>query len=165
MTKQSKHERESSNAEVVTCTGAHAGVLSALHGASFDEAWSAPSFKELLEMAGVFGLVVLIGDNPLGFILTRQAQDEGEIITLGVDPDHRRQGLARLLVRAAESKLVNAGGRAMFLEVAENNQTARALYEALGYQEVGRREGYYRIRDRSIDALILKVTLSTDPLP
>ena len=165
MTKHPNREDATSNVEVIACTSVHADVLAGLHGTCFDKTWSASTFTKLLDMAGAFGFIALIDDEPVGFILTRQAQDEGEIITLGVTPDHHREGLARTLVRVAESNIINAGGCAMFLEVAAINQPARALYKVLGYQEVSRREGYYRSQGRSTDALILKITLNADRRP
>lgn len=52
-------------------------------------------------MPGGFDFIARLADQPAGFIMARQAQDEDEIIFLGVLPDHRRHGLARTLVRAA----------------------------------------------------------------
>ena len=42
----------------------------------------------------------------------------------------------------------------------EDNDRARAFYRRAGYQEIGRRRGYYRIRGRSIDALVMQRELS-----
>ena len=163
MTKRPNRDDGLPSVEVASCTIAHAEVLARLHGACFDEPWSASSFIELLIMAGAFGFIALIEDEPVGFILARQADGEGEIVTLGVEPNYRRAGLARTLVRIAESKINSAGGCAMFLEVAATNQPAQSLYRGLGYQEVGRREGYYQSQGRATDALILKATLVDRP--
>lgn len=147
------------NIDIVICTEAHADVLAGMHEHCFDQSWPTPSFIELLSMPGSFAFIACVDDEPMGFIFARQIEDEGEIITLGVLPNHRRQGLARTLVRLAESHLKKADGQTMFLEVAENNQAARKLYEQLGYQEVGRRERYYKTEDGTVDALILKTKL------
>lgn len=47
----------------------------------------------------------------------------------------------------------------MLLEVREDNDRARSFYRRAGYQEIGRRRGYYRIRGRSIDAIVMERAL------
>ena len=74
---------------------------------------------------------------------------------MGVSPTRRRRGLggtllARVLARAA----------AVFLEVAEDNRAARALYRGAGLRLVGRRAGYYRRRGGpAATALVLRLEL------
>lgn len=148
------------NVEIVMCAPAHADVLAGMHENCFETSWGTPSFIDLFSMPGSYGFIALIEDDPAGFIVARHTQEEGEIITLGVLPNHRRQGLAQTLIRLAESHLKSAGGKMMFLEVAANNQAAKSLYEQLGYQEVGRREQYYKTENGLIDALILKITFT-----
>ena len=70
-------------------------------------------------------------------------------------PDTRRGGIGRALVQKVISALTERGARQIYLEVRESNAGARAMYGALGFQEVGRRRGYYR---RPIeDAIVLRV--------
>ncbi|MGY8990138.1 MAG: GNAT family N-acetyltransferase [Rhodospirillales bacterium] len=152
----SAHHQNLTDLEIVSCTPVHADVLAGLHGACFEKPWDTPSFKTFLEMPGGFGFVARLHEQPVGFILAQIAQDEGEIISLGVLSNHRRRGFAEALVKAAESHLVKCEGQAMFLEVAESNLAAKSLYEALGYRTVGRREGYYKLQEGPVDALVLK---------
>ncbi len=84
-----------------------------------------------------------VAEEGAGFILWRMVADEGEILTLAVDPDFRRQGLGRQLVNAVltqakEKKLVR-----FFLEVEEKNHAALALYKSLGFAAINRRVDYY----------------------
>jgi ribosomal-protein-alanine N-acetyltransferase len=75
-----------------------------------------------------------------GFLVARRiAPREYEILNLAVAPEYRRQGIARRLVEA----FLHASPNTFFLEVRESNQAARAFYNYLGFQEVGRRSGYY----------------------
>ncbi|MOA65737.1 ribosomal-protein-alanine N-acetyltransferase [compost metagenome] len=46
-----------------------------------------------------------------------------------------------------------------FLEVRESNQSAYRLYERYGFNEVGRRRGYYPAVDGREDALVMACTL------
>lgn len=126
-----------------------AAVLAALHAEAFagqsQELWSEQSLRELLAMPGALALIALQGgDQPVGFILLRLAADEAEIITLAVQPQLRRQGVARRLLTVGLAKVIGRGAQQCFLEVADTNVAARALYESAGFAEVGRRPGYYR---------------------
>jgi len=119
---------------------ADAPALAAQHAAAFaaGERWGADAIRLMLEMAGGFGLCV-----PEGFVLARVAADEAEILTLAVVPEARRQGVGAGLLAGAMAAAAARGAAAMFLEVAEGNAAARALYAAAGFAEVGRRRGYY----------------------
>ncbi|NNF24543.1 MAG: GNAT family N-acetyltransferase [Rhodobacteraceae bacterium] len=100
--------------------------------------WSAAEFEKLLASPGA----ILVGD-ARSAALGRVAADEAEILTLATDPQHRRKGLARARLAAFETEAADRGAATAFLEVAESNASARALYAAAGYAEVGRRPGYY----------------------
>lgn len=134
---------------------AHAGVIAALHGACFATPWNEKSIIDMLAMPGTGGWIV--GDTletPRGFVLYRLAADEAEILTIGVVPEGRRQGFAEHLLQAASAKVGQQGGAMLFLEVAEDNHGARALYEKAGFTPAGRRRGYYVRPGGKIDALI-----------
>lgn len=138
-----------------TGPGALARSLADLHSEAFDAPWSASAFADLLGQAGV----VLEGDNE-GFILIRTVADEAEILTLAVRPSARRQGLGARLVRAATGRAAAFGAIRMFLEVAEDNAPARALYGSLGFEPAGRRPRYYpRPEGPAVDALLLVLNL------
>ncbi len=131
----------------------HAAVLAAMHGAAFPkDAWGAGAFQVQLEMHSVIGLL----DSRGGFALLRVMADEAEVLTIGVVPSMRRQGIARALLDASMKEARGLGVLTMFLEVGVRNQAARALYEATGFKEVGRRRRYYASGE---DALILRATL------
>ncbi len=141
--------------------GADPALLAALHAESFPDApWSARAFGELLALPGTAGLLAAQAPadagTPLGFLLWRVAADEAEVLTLCVRPTARRRGVARHLLRTAREPMRAAGARRLFLEVAEDNAPARALYRAMGFREIGRRPAYYqRWKAARIDALLL----------
>ena len=137
-------------------TGALAQGLADLHAEAFVAPWSASAFADLLGQAGM----ALEGEND-GFILTRTVADEAEILTLAVRPPARRQGLGARLVRAAARRAAASGATRMFLEVAEDNAAARALYGGLGFEPAGRRPRYYpRADGPAVDALLLVLNLA-----
>jgi ribosomal-protein-alanine N-acetyltransferase len=132
---------------------AYAAVLAAIHGAAFpQEAWGASAFQVQLEMHSVLGLL----DGRGGLALLRVTADEAEILTIGVIPAMRRRGVARALLDESVKQAQALGVRTVFLEVGIRNQAAHALYQATGFQEVGRRRRYYANGE---DALILRATL------
>jgi [ribosomal protein S18]-alanine N-acetyltransferase len=79
----------------------------------------------------------------VAFCSIRRVADEVHVENLGVHPDHRRQGLGRLLLRTSLGVSTGDGARVAFLEVRVGNETARRLYEAEGFKVAGERRGYY----------------------
>ena len=76
------------------------------------------------------------------------------------DPTKRRQGLAKAALTGGENAAFAAGANAMFLEVAEDNTAAKALYAACGYAQVGRRPGYYLPKNAApVAALVMRKEL------
>lgn len=129
--------------------------LARLHALCFTTPppWSAASFAALLESPHVF---LLQASGGAAFALGRVIGPEAELLTLATDPAARRQGLARDLMARFEVVARARGARTLFLEVAEDNTAARALYAACGYVQTGRRPGYYtRVGVAPVAALIL----------
>lgn len=112
--------------------------LTHLHKLCFpNKPWSADDFADLKKS----GCDVMASEH--GFVVWRVVADEAEIITIGVHPDARRGGIADAMLTLVESDVKKRGGKKIFLEVAENNVPARALYEHNGYVQVGVRPKYY----------------------
>jgi ribosomal protein S18 acetylase RimI-like enzyme len=96
-------------------------------------------------------LLASIDDNPVGFCSWRQIVDEeAELLNLAVDPAFRRRGVGKALLNYLE----HVARGTIFLEVAENNSGALALYRNAGWEEVSIRKGYY---DRGkINGVVMK---------
>jgi ribosomal-protein-alanine N-acetyltransferase len=137
------------------------GAIARLHHVCFEEAWSEQAVGEVLAAPGSVAWLATLEGEPVGFAIARQAGDDAELLSLGVDPTTRRRSIARRLV---ETVIVWAGGHGahlLFLEVAEDNDAARALYADYGYAPVGRRPDYYRGHDgRPVAALTMRLTLA-----
>ena len=98
---------------------------------------------------------------PVGFAIARLAGPEAEILTLSVDPAHRRRGIGRRLVTALFEAVRAAGATALLLEVESTNYAAQALYAAAGFEANGRRPGYYRAPNgQRHDALLMRAALA-----
>src|SRR5262249_26650477 len=67
----------------------------------------------------------------------------GHITTIGVAPEYRRRGLARLILHEVERSFLTRGVTTVRLEVRTDNQAAQRLYEQLGYAIVKRMNRYY----------------------
>jgi [ribosomal protein S18]-alanine N-acetyltransferase len=121
-------------------------LLAQLHASLFPDApWNAASFKELLAHPGAIAFVASAGTSreTVGFIVGRLAADEAEILTLGVAGGWQRAGIGSLLVETFCRAAKIRGARQLHLEVASGNRAARALYDRFGFEERGRRAGYY----------------------
>lgn len=136
-------------------TAATAARLAGLHAGAFAAPWDTAAFEALLGQSGVF-----VVEAPGGFILIRTVADEAEILTLAVDPSARRRGVGARLVREGAAAAAAGGAARLFLEVADDNIPALALYAGAGFTEAGRRPGYYARPDGGRqDALILALNL------
>ncbi len=80
---------------------------------------------------------------PVGTVMLRKEGELGRVVSLGVLPDYRRQGIGRELMRQAEEFMQEEGIRLMVLEVGVGNGEAIAFYESLGYETDGLLKGYY----------------------
>lgn len=137
-------------------------ALAALHDAAFPIGWSADDLARLIADPAVIARVVrpwsFLGRGPAeGFILVRQAADEGEILTVAVDVRSRGRGLGAQLLDDALMALRQRGVGAVFLEVAETNKPALTLYRRRGFRKVGERPAYATQGDGSrVRALVMR---------
>lgn len=134
-----------------------AAALATIHAASFNRGWSEQEFEQLLTDRNVIADRAACGRRPVGFIVSRHAVDEAEILSVAVARAWQGRGLARRMLDLHLRRLAGLGLRAVFLEVDENNVPARKLYARAGFAEVGRRAGYYaQGRDKAAAALVLR---------
>jgi ribosomal-protein-alanine N-acetyltransferase len=115
-----------------------------LHAASFAHPWSAAEFETLLSASNAIGDGAIAGGRILGFVLSRHAAGEAEVLSIAVAKPERGKGIGRALMNAHLARLSAAGVASVFLEVEPGNAAAIALYERLGFETVGERKGYYR---------------------
>lgn len=121
-----------------------ASAIAAVHGASFKRGWGEDEVHRLLIERSVVAHRALIGRTFVGFILSRLAAGEAEILSIAVAPAWRRRALARPLLDLHLRRLAGLGVRSVFLEVDEHNVPACRLYRRAGFREVGRRQAYYQ---------------------
>lgn len=85
----------------------------------------------------------LAGEPPLGHAVYTVVADEGELLTIAVAPEARRQGLGARLLQAVQDDWRRSGVSVGWLEVRADNAPAKALYAAAGWTPAGARRGYY----------------------
>ncbi len=143
--------------------------IAAIEAAVFSDPWSANSFRALHGDPRVFFACARgagggpgaeperapgAADRVLGYVVAIFAADEGEIANLAVAREAQQRGIGGQLLDAVLAEAERRGALVLYLEVRESNQPARALYRARGFEEAGRRRGYYQ---RPVeDALLLR---------
>lgn len=142
-------------AAIVDATPADAADIAALHAVSFRRGWSENEVEALLLDRAVLAQRALLGRQFAGFILSRRAADEAEILSVAVDPRRRGRGIARRMLDLHLRRLAGLAVRTVFLEVDEANESARRLYARAGFGEVGRRAGYYPQPDGGASAAMV----------
>ncbi len=130
--------------------------LAALHAAAFRRGWSVEEFERLLIEHNVVADRAMAGSRLAGFVISRLAADQAEILSVAVSARHRGQGLARKLLDVHLGRLAGYGISSVFLEVDEGNVPARRLYSGLRFAQVGRRESYYVDAGGTGTALVLR---------
>jgi [ribosomal protein S18]-alanine N-acetyltransferase len=146
--------------------------MAAIHAESFAIGWDRPEIERMLldgHVADVMVSQAPFGEIVTGFAISRIVLDEAELLTIALDQEVRGRNLSGpLLIRHAE-RLRRAGAISLFLEVAEENEPALALYRGLGFIEIGRRKGYYPGKTGQAvrrDALTMRLGLEhLDPTP
>jgi [ribosomal protein S18]-alanine N-acetyltransferase len=130
-----------------------------LHAPAFAHPWSEFEFERLLAGEGTIadGAFEAEGQRLQGFVLSRRAADEAELLTVVVDPAVRRKGIGRALIGAHLARIAGLGIKRLFLEVEEQNRPALTLYAHFGFCEVGRRHGYYpKASGEAATALVMR---------
>lgn len=134
--------------EVVPMEAEDCREVSDLHGLRFPRQWSDGEFQNLLMQQNVFGFVArqtnAFFSKPMGgFVLTREAGGEAEILTVATSEKFARQGLGWRLMQASLREAASRGADSMFLEVEADNRAAVGLYGKLGFAKVAERPAYY----------------------
>ncbi len=132
-------------------------AIAALHAASFRRGWSEQEVETLLLDRSVIAHRATVGAKFAGFIMSRSAADEAEILSIAIAGNRRGKGLGRALLTLHLRRLAALGARTVFLEVDEHNASAIRLYSRAGFHEVGRRPNYYpKAGGKPASALILR---------
>jgi len=122
--------------------------------AAYPHPWSEGVMRDCLR-AGYDCRVGELDGRPVAHAVVSVAVGECHVLNITVHPDCQRRGFGRALLRALVERARAKGAQTAFLEVRASNTAARALYEAEGFCEIGRRRGYYPAANGREDALVL----------
>jgi len=135
------------------------GAIAEIHAASFERPWSLIEFERMLAERNIVAHVAAGSEAAAGpaegFVLSRVAGDEAEVLSIAVQPRRRGDGVGGRLLDAHRAALAFNRARALFLEVEVGNLPAIALYRRQGFAEVARRDAYYRKADGSAATAIV----------
>jgi len=125
-------------------------VMEAAFDPAYGEAWTRRQVGDALVLpnthyllCGPDGAGPGDGEHAAGFVLSRGAADEEELLLIAVHPRHRGRGLGSALLARFIAAARARGAQRLFLEMRDGNP-AEALYRRHGFEQVGRRRGYYR---------------------
>ena len=136
----------------------HVPQVAQLEKLCFSDPWSEKSVASELENDLACWLVALEGETVAGYVGSQTVLGETDMMNIAVHPDYRRKGIAESLVNALVEELKARESHCLTLEVRASNAPAIALYEKLGFVQIGLRKNYYR--NPREDALILRKELN-----
>jgi ribosomal-protein-alanine N-acetyltransferase len=135
----------------------HVAPIAQLETLCFSDPWSENSIASELASRLSYWLVAVEDGQVLGYIGSQSVLGESDMMNVAVHPDHRRRGIAEMLVTTLSHDLKERDNVCLTLEVRASNMPAIGLYEKLGFVQVGLRKNYYR--NPREDALILRKAL------
>ena len=141
--------------ELIRMNESHVASVAAIEKECFGrDGWSERSVAGELTNALALWLVAVENDAVAGYVGSQTVCGETDMMNVAVTAGSRRRGIAEKLVTALVEELKAVGSHSLTLEVRASNTPAQALYEKLGFSEVGRRPRYYQ--NPKEDALILR---------
>lgn len=139
---------------IVNMNESHVAQVATLEKICFADPWSETSVASELKNPLSCWLVAEEDGVVAGYVGSQTVIDESDMMNVAVHPDYRRKGIAEALVMELVEALKKRESRCLTLEVRASNEPAKALYEKLGFEQVGLRKNYYR--NPKEDALILR---------
>ena len=140
--------------EYVLMTDAHVSQVAQLEKLCFSMPWSENAISGEITNPLSLWIVALDGQHVVGYVGSQAVMGEADMMNLAVQPEYRRKGIGEGLVVHLIERLAEKKVNSLTLEVRASNYAAIALYEKLGFVQVGRRPNYYSAPKE--DALILK---------
>lgn len=114
-------------------------ALAQTHTAAFDGAgWTTADFERYLDDPKIY-----IAGDATCFAVFRVIGPEAEVLTLATHPNVQGRGRATAMFNTAIAALQDRGVADIFLDVADTNLAALALYTRLGFDAFSERAQYY----------------------
>ena len=139
--------------ELIPMSQQTVGQVAELEHRCFSTPWSYKDLVSELDNPWAIWLTAMEGDALIGYLGIQYGPDGADIMSIATDPAFRGKGAAKQLLSAMEQQLRALKLQWITLEVRPSNESARKLYESMGFQQVGRRPRYYQ--KPTEDALLL----------
>lgn len=133
-------------------------AIAELETICFSDPWSENSIASELENRLSCWFVAEEQGCVVGYVGSQSVLDSADMMNLAVAPNFRRRGIGEALVNALVAYLREKEIIALLLEVRASNDPAIALYQSLGFEQVGCRPRYYH--NPREDALIMRKELA-----
>ena len=137
--------------EIIQMNESHVSAVAELERQNFSEPWPEIAVRSELTNKLALWLVAVEDGVVAGYVGSQTVLQEADMMNIAVADTHRRRGIARMLV---EELIRQLDAYQLTLEVRASNAPAIALYEKLGFTQVGLRKNYYHKPKE--DALILR---------
>ena len=137
--------------EIVRMNESHVSAVVELEKQNFSDPWPDIAVRGELTNKLALWLVAMENGEVVGYVGSQTVLQEADMMNIAVADTYRRRGIAKMLV---EELILQLDAYQLSLEVRSSNAPAIALYENLGFQQVGLRKNYYR--NPKEDALILR---------
>jgi [ribosomal protein S18]-alanine N-acetyltransferase len=131
----------------------HLDAIEVIERRSYPTPWSRSMFGGELAKPASICLGAFDDEQLVGYMIISRYVDAWHVMNVAVDPDHRRRGIATMLLDRLFEMTDDGTRRGYTLEVRVSNEGAIKLYEAAGFRARGVRRGYYT--DNREDALIM----------
>ena len=131
--------------------------VAAVERAAYPFPWSEGIFRDCLRVGYLCRVAECEGEI-VGYGIVAMGAGEAHILNICIAGNVRGRGIGRRMMQLLLERALQAGMQDVFLEVRPSNPHAIALYQSLGFNEVGRRRGYYQAEVGREDALVLKLS-------
>lgn len=124
----------------------------------YSHPWTRGNFADALK-AGNSCWVMMLNNELIGYAVLMMVLDEAQILNVSIVKSQQRRGYGRLLMEKLIDVSRQYNAIQMFLEVRVSNSSARQLYDAMGFNEISIRRGYYPAAQGREDAVLMAMAL------
>lgn len=129
----------------------------ALEQSVYPHPWSMANFEDSLNSNYEAWVLRDRDGELLGYFLLMAVVDEAHLLNVAVSAEKQRQGLGRFLLNQAVACARGLGMESVLLEVRPSNTRALEIYERYGFEQIGRRKGYYPAANQQReDAVVMR---------
>ncbi|MEM7217917.1 MAG: ribosomal protein S18-alanine N-acetyltransferase [Pseudomonadota bacterium] len=142
----------------------HLGAVLRNETRSYAYPWTEGTFRDCLAGQQECWVAIDSAGRVIGHAVTMHSVGEAHLLNLCICRDHQGQGFGRTFLRFLVDEATAAECEVLFLEVRPSNRSATALYESLGFREIGLRKDYYPAPLGREDARVMALSLADAPL-